>query len=75
MISDSEPVTGNLPAGEHLASWQQLQDRFGHTPWRRRLLDGMLVALRLLKRAGCMRVYIDGSVVTAKPEPGDFDAC
>jgi hypothetical protein len=31
--------------------------------------------LRLLKAAGCLRVYVDGSFVTSKEEPGDFDAC
>ncbi|MFO1467873.1 MAG: hypothetical protein U1F35_15775 [Steroidobacteraceae bacterium] len=67
--------TGNLPVGEHLASWQEFVDRYGYTSWRRRLLDGLLHALRLLRNAGCMRVYIDGSFVTAKEEPGDFDAC
>ena len=50
-------------------------DRFGHTPWRRRLLAGMLEALRLLQFAGCVRVYVDGSFVTAKEVPADFDAC
>lgn len=39
------------------------------------LLDGLLEALRLLKEAGCRRVYVDGSFVTAKEEPADFDAC
>jgi hypothetical protein len=39
------------------------------------LLAGLLKALRLLKAAGCLRAYIDGSFVTAKAEPGDFDAC
>ena len=28
-----------------------------------------------LKRAGCGTVYVDGSFVTAKPQPMDFDAC
>jgi hypothetical protein len=28
-----------------------------------------------LKRAGCRRAYIDGSFVTVKSEPGDYDAC
>lgn len=75
MIPDFDPVTGNLPAGGHAASWQDMLDRFGQTPWRRKLLAGMLEALRLLKAAGCARAYIDGSFVTAKEEPGDFDAC
>lgn len=25
--------------------------------------------------AGCPTVYLDGSYVTGKPKPGDFDAC
>ena len=35
----------------------------------------MLEALRLLQFAGCVRVYVDGSFVTAKEVPADFDAC
>jgi hypothetical protein len=70
-----DPVTGNLPSGEYAATWQDMLDRFGHTAWRQQLLAGMLEALRLLKLAGCVRAYIDGSFVTAKDEPGDFDAC
>ncbi|MFY9512886.1 MAG: hypothetical protein WAQ05_18120 [Rubrivivax sp.] len=38
-------------------------------------MDGLLDALRLLRAAGCRRVYLDGSLVTSKLEPGDFDAC
>ncbi|WP_213959844.1 MULTISPECIES: hypothetical protein [unclassified Variovorax] len=49
--------------------------RYGITPWRLKLLAGMLDALRLLKAAGCKRVFIDGSFVTSKEVPGDFDAC
>ena len=75
MIPAFDPVTGNLPAGEHAATWQDMLDSFGQTPWRRKLLAGMLEALRLLKAAGCARAYVDGSFVTAKEEPGDFDAC
>jgi len=75
VIPEFDPVTGNLPAGEHAVTWQEMLDRFGHTPWRRKLLHGLLDALRLLKAAGCQRAYIDGSFVTAKQEPGDFDAC
>lgn len=75
MIPDFDPVTGNLPSGEHAATWQELVERFGHTPWRQKLLAGLRDALGLLKAAGCVRAYIDGSFVTAKDEPGDFDAC
>ena len=56
---------GQLPAGIHLAEWTEFQQRFGQMPRRE----------HLLKPAGCQAVYIDGSFVTTKPEPGDFDAC
>jgi len=55
--------------------WQEMLDRYGYTPWRRRLLQGLLDALRRLRVAGCTRAYIDGSFVTAKERPSDFDAC
>ena len=58
-----------------MATWQELLYRFGYTCWRRRLLDGLLNAMRLLRAAGCGRVWIDGSFVKAKERPGDFDAC
>lgn len=75
MIPDFDVATGNLPDGEHLATWQEMLDRYGYTPWRFRLLNGLLDALRLLRAAGCRRAYIDGSFVTATEQPGDFDAC
>ena len=75
MIPDFDASTGNLPPGEHPATWQEMLDRYGYTPWRRRLLQGLLDALRRLRVAGCTRAYIDGSFVTAKERPSDFDAC
>ncbi len=66
---------GNLPPGEHGTTWRGLVDRYGYTPWREHLLSGLLEALQLLRAAGCRRVYVDGSFVTAKEVPGDFDAC
>ena len=39
------------------------------------MLDGLETALVCLKAAGCRAVYLDGSFVTAKVQPGDFDAC
>ena len=67
--------TGNLPPGIYWVTWKELVSAFGFTPRRVRLLNGLKAALALLKTAGCRSVYIDGSFVTAKPQPGDFDAC
>jgi hypothetical protein len=49
--------------------------RFGITDHRRRLISGLKRALDSLRRAGCQRAYIDGSFVTDKEQPGDYDAC
>jgi hypothetical protein len=75
MIPPFDPATGTLPPGIHRASWEEVAGRFGATAWRRRLLAGLLLALRQLGQAGCRRVYLDGSFVTDKQEPGDFDGC
>jgi hypothetical protein len=39
------------------------------------MLDGLKLALESLRAAGCRRAYVNGSFVTGKDEPGDFDAC
>ncbi len=69
-----DPGTGRLPEGEHAASWDELVDRFGWTARRRQLLDGLAEAIDLAA-AGCTRIWLNGSFVTAKDEPADFDAC
>lgn len=66
---------GLLPPGIHKAAWREVVVRFGTTRHRRKLLGGLKRALKTLRAAGCRRVYIDGSFVTAKSKPGDFDAC
>src|SRR5689334_1715059 len=66
---------GMLPPGVHWASWEEIQSRFEFSSRRQQLLRGLRLALGALKRAGCHRVYIDGSFVTVKREPGDYDAC
>jgi uncharacterized protein DUF6932 len=42
---------------------------------RRDLFAGLMAAAASLLGAGCGRIYLDGSYVTAKPIPGDYDAC
>lgn len=66
---------GNLPPGIHRATWTEIVTRYATSSRRRDLLDGLLDALRSLKTAGCGVAYLDGSFVTAKEHPGDFDAC
>ena len=68
-------LTGLLPLGIHTVTWRELESRSGFPPQRRRLLTGLRRALVLLKRASCQRVYLDGSFVTLKPQPGEIDVC
>ena len=49
---------------------------FGSTLWRRQLVAGLEMAvMEIPRRAGCRTVYVDGSFVTSKETPNDFDAC
>ncbi|WP_072055336.1 DUF6932 family protein [Aliivibrio fischeri] len=64
---------GNLPEGIHPASMQELIDRFGYNPKRAWLLDGLSMLIKNLELAGCNLIYIDGSFVTEKEIPGDYD--
>jgi hypothetical protein len=66
---------GNLPPGIHPANWDEVITRYATNTRRRELADGLLEVLRSLKGAGCRMAYLDGSFVTAKELPGDFDAC
>ena len=75
MIPDVDRETGNLPTGIHPANWDDFVARFGSNPRRMRLIDGLRRGLELLALCGCERAYIDGSFVTAKEFPGDFDVC
>ncbi len=75
MLPPFDPDTGLLPVGEHVASWDEVLERFGWNEKRRALLDGLAQALELLAAVGCRRAWLNGSFVTSKDEPGDFDAC
>ena len=58
-----------------MASWIEIEIRFGGTPPREVLLRGLRRALGALAAAGCRIAYVDGSFVTDQVEPRDFDAC
>lgn len=66
--------SGYLPAGVYEISWQELMERFATNPQRLRLATGLAAALRKLAIAGCTRVIIGGSFISAKEQPQDFDA-
>lgn len=67
--------SGNLPKGIHESTWEEIEAWFATNDRRRELLEGLRRAVTSLRGAGCLRAYIDGSFVTAKESPGDFDGC
>src|SRR5215469_6170594 len=73
MIPAFQP-DGTLPPGIHSATWGEVEQRFGIDRHRLRLLAGLRAVLQKLSQAGCQKVYLDGSFVTEKDVPGDFDA-
>ncbi len=64
-----------LPAGVHNATFDEVEARFATSEHRKRLFSGFKQAALVLRAAGCRRVFLDGSFITAKPLPGDFDVC
>lgn len=75
MLPPFDLASGRLPDGEYEVDWQELMERFGWNTRRRQLFDGLEEAIELLAAAGCRRLWLNGSFVTAKEEPADFDAC
>lgn len=67
---------GWLPNGHHPADWEEIVVRFGGRPGsRREQLTAKLSQLReALHAAGVPgTILLDGSYISEKPEPGDFD--
>jgi hypothetical protein len=64
-----------LPPGIHAATLAEIERTFTYNPRRRALFSGLVDAALHLSLVGCRRVLLDGSYVSAKPIPGDYDAC
>ena len=64
-----------LPPGFHEASLDEIENLFANDAHRKHLFDGFRRGCEALRVAGCKTVYLDGSFVTEKPIPGDFDVC
>jgi hypothetical protein len=79
MIPPLVPIAGApwdvLPPGVHPATLAEVATTFATNERRRLLYDGLLLAARALRDSGCGKLYLDGSYVTAKTVPGDYDGC
>jgi hypothetical protein len=78
MVPDFVDIGGPwmvLPPGVHDATLEEIEVRFATSDHRKRIFAGFRNGLTALRKAGCRKIYLDGSFVTEKPVPGDFDAC
>lgn len=67
---------GELPPGVHEASLEELEQMFGSSNDRRKLLmKGLYGAVDVLKVGGVGKIFIDGSFTTDKEDPNDIDGC
>ncbi|MDE2827466.1 MAG: hypothetical protein OXL40_09190 [Bacteroidota bacterium] len=73
MVLNFDSDTGYLPPGTHVMTWEYFSHHFGFNGHRVRLLEGLLEALRNLARAGCRSVLLNGSFVSNKELPEDYD--
>lgn len=64
-----------LPPGIHWATLPEIRARFATNAGRTALFDGIERVAAALELAGCTEMYLDGSYVTSKVDPSDFDGC
>src|SRR5580700_10897259 len=74
MTTDFDSLTGYLPVGVYPMEWGCFSSRFTWNPRGRFLWEGLYRALVNLRNAGCGAVIVDGSFVTSKDQPADYDA-
>jgi hypothetical protein len=73
MLPKADLSTGYLPPGIHDAPWSEVVPRFTGNGHRSHLIGGLLAALQNLAGAGCRSVLLNGSFVSQKELPEDYD--
>jgi hypothetical protein len=56
-------------------TYEKFVTYFGTNPGRKQQIDNALFYFRIFYQCGCRKVYIDGSFVSTKKNPGDIDLC
>jgi hypothetical protein len=64
-----------LPPGVYAATLSEIENVFAYNTLRRTMFSGLIDACASLAGAGCRMVLLDGSYVSSKALPGDYDAC
>jgi hypothetical protein len=66
---------GNLEPGFYDMSLEEVRSIFCHNKHRSWLFEGIELAIEHLKKIGCKTIFLDGSYITKKELPKDFDLC
>lgn len=67
-------TNGYLPPGIHPATLDEIAARFGTEPELRRVqMESLRWMIELARKAGVLRIVVNGSFVTDKWEPNDVD--
>jgi len=66
---------GNLSPGIHEATIQEIKAYFANNMHRKKLFEKLLKVLKILGDCSCTEVYLNGSFITLKSEPRDYDLC
>ena len=80
-LPEMDADTGNLPEGDHLATWTEFCERFSTDPRRRRHLRNLrIVLVDLVWPRGIPQVWVDGSFISITEyaeaaRPRDIDVC
>lgn len=64
-----------LPPGMHEATMDEIKIRYTITGHRLHLFTGLEQGVDALYSAGCTNILLDGSYVTEKSIPKDYDVC
>jgi hypothetical protein len=65
---------GYLPPGVRTAALDEIETRFAHESELRQVrMESLRWLVDLAKRAGVVRLVVNGSCVTYAPEPNDVD--
>lgn len=64
---------GYLPVGIYKMGWDEFVTKFSFTSIRELQIKGLIKAIPKFKAAGASHLYIDGSFITKKYNPSDYD--
>ncbi|MEI6524190.1 MAG: hypothetical protein WCO37_11920 [Bacteroidota bacterium] len=64
-----------LPPGIHEASMDEVFRKFATNERRKSLFKGLKKGLDNIFNSGCPQIFLDGSYVTEKPYPNDYEVC